>query len=106
MKLNNHLFNEYLKIGWRIYAWATVFSIIIQIAFFLLINGISKSSLAVFFPMSGLLGIPIMNKLIEKYGHIIEFVVLIVILKIGLIITHESLQYPEYRFHEAWLFFY
>ena len=72
----------------------------------LLVNGLDKNVSVVLFPAAGLIGIPIMNKLIEKYDNIIEIAVLAVIVKIGVLITHESLQYSEYKFHEAWLFFY
>ena len=48
----------------------------------------------------------IVDKVIERNKDLIEIVLLILWLINGVIITHEGLQYNEYRFHEDWLIFY
>ena len=60
----------------------------------------------IIFPSIGLVVILLVDQAIEKNKKLIESIFCIYILLIELIMTHEGLQYEEYRFHETWLIFY
>ena len=60
----------------------------------------------IIFPLIALTVGMITDHIVSKSSNRIEFVFLFFTVLNGMIITHEGLQYTEYRFHETWLLFY
>ena len=60
----------------------------------------------VIFPSVELVVILLVDQAIERNKILIENIFFFYILLIGVIMTHEGLQYDEYKFHETWLVFY
>ena len=60
----------------------------------------------VIFPSVALAVILLVDQAIERNKILIENIFFFYILLIGIIMTHEGLQYDEYKFHETWLVFY
>ena len=105
-KLKEHYQTHYLSICWRGYAQLAIISILLQILFILLFQNQQSDRSLIIFPLMALFVGMIADHIISKNTKRIEFIFLFFTILNGIMVTHEGLQYKEYRFHETWLLFY
>ena len=90
----------------RVYSIFAITVIILQIVFILFVqsNTTDKSTAAV--PFTAFVVGTIVDYIVSQNNVFIEYAFLFFTLFNGILITHEGLNYKEYRFHETWLVYY
>ena len=96
----------YWEIGWKAFRGLWIVSWILQVLFILIFRAHVTSIEMIIFPSVALVVILLVDQAIERNKILIENIFFFYILLIGIIMTHEGLQYDEYKFHETWLVFY
>ena len=104
LKENYH--QSYWEIGWKAFRGLWIISCVLQVLFILLFRAHVTNKEMIVFPSVALVVILLVDQAIERNKSLIENIFLVYILLIGIIMTHEGLQYDKYKFHETWLVFY